>query len=385
MRRIMVAVLVAVLILLCSVGVCAESESITFSIDSCTAFASDTVFLKVSVDENSGVASSRFVLDYDSSCLELVSVKDLGLLGTPMFSDDVTAQNFVIGWNYSSSAKTDYFGTGDAVILEFKVKSDAPIGDTSVKLLYNENEVFNSSLKNLTLNLKVGKISVKERKTGCEHKAFSWNITKLQTCEEDGERVYRCDDCGYVKTTETLRKLEHSYKEEIIAPTTSLFGYTLHTCIYCGDSFKDNYVDKIASQSSAPASTISSKPVLITSTPVSSDVPIHSSSPEIPDTSSKPIVSDEVTVSMKPTSSQSYESIGEVESASSSAVTDSKNSSGTQTQEEIKEDESSENTVHNQPVGENKSDGLKVLFIVISIVFVCVIAAILYYVIKLKK
>lgn len=382
MRRIIVAVLVAVLILLCSVGVCADSESITFSIDSCTAFASDTVFLKVSVDENSGVASLRFVLDYDRNCLELVSAKDLGLLGTPMFSDDVSKQNFVIGWNYSSSAKTDYYGTGDAVILEFKVKNDAPTGDTLVKLSYNENEIFNSALRNLTLNQKVGKISVKEKTVGCEHKTFSWNITKLQACEEDGERVYRCDDCGYVKTTETLRKLEHSYKEEIIAPTTSLFGYTLHTCVYCGDSFKDNYVDKIAPQSSAPASTISSKPVLITSTPVSSDAPVQSNSSEFQNASSKPTVSGEVIDSSRPLSSNSFVSSKETESVSSSMATDSKNSSIQMNEENS---ETSENTADNPQKEGNKSGGLKVFLIVISSVIVCAIAAILYYVIKLKK
>jgi len=38
-----------------------------------------------------------------------------------------------------------------------------------------------------------------------------------------------------------FEKVEHQYKEEVIAPTCTEKGYTLHTCIYCGDSYKDTY------------------------------------------------------------------------------------------------------------------------------------------------
>ena len=37
---------------------------------------------------------------------------------------------------------------------------------------------------------------------------------------------------------------EHSYTEEIVAPTCTEEGYTVHTCS-CGNSYKDNYTDMI--------------------------------------------------------------------------------------------------------------------------------------------
>lgn len=46
----------------------------------------------------------------------------------------------------------------------------------------------------------------------------------------------------YAKWTENH---EHSYTEEIIAPTCTEQGYTLHTCS-CGDNYKDTYTEKIS-------------------------------------------------------------------------------------------------------------------------------------------
>ena len=37
----------------------------------------------------------------------------------------------------------------------------------------------------------------------------------------------------------------HAYTETVVAPTTQAKGYTLHTCQTCGDSYQDNYVDKL--------------------------------------------------------------------------------------------------------------------------------------------
>ena len=46
----------------------------------------------------------------------------------------------------------------------------------------------------------------------------------------------------YAKWTENH---EHSYTEEIIAPTCTAQGYTLHTCS-CGNNYKDTYTEKIS-------------------------------------------------------------------------------------------------------------------------------------------
>lgn len=37
----------------------------------------------------------------------------------------------------------------------------------------------------------------------------------------------------------------HDYQEQIVAPTHTSRGYTLHTCSICGQSYKDNYTDQL--------------------------------------------------------------------------------------------------------------------------------------------
>ena len=44
---------------------------------------------------------------------------------------------------------------------------------------------------------------------------------------------------------EELTEHEHSYKEEIVAPTAEAEGYTRHTCTVCGDTYTDSPVAKL--------------------------------------------------------------------------------------------------------------------------------------------
>lgn len=42
--------------------------------------------------------------------------------------------------------------------------------------------------------------------------------------------------------------ISHDYEETVIEPTYTEDGYTLHTCKYCGHSYKDNYVERYKTQ-----------------------------------------------------------------------------------------------------------------------------------------
>ena len=71
--------------------------------------------------------------------------------------------------------------------------------------------------------------------------SYSSSITKQPTCTATGVRTYTCS-CGS-SYTETIPAKGHSYKNQVIAPTLTEKGYTLHTCSVCGDSYKDSYVN----------------------------------------------------------------------------------------------------------------------------------------------
>lgn len=78
------------------------------------------------------------------------------------------------------------------------------------------------------------------------------------TCEKNGYSLYTCTCGDTYKDSETAAK-GHSYSTQTIAPTTESEGYDLHTCSQCGNSYIDNYKDKLSTETEPPA-TESTKP-----------------------------------------------------------------------------------------------------------------------------
>lgn len=89
-----------------------------------------------------------------------------------------------------------------------------------------------------------------ETKTDAETPALShtygeWTETKAPTCTDKGEKQKVCAVCpetaeGHI-LTEEIPALDHTYTSQVIAPTYTEGGYTLHTCSVCGESYKDNH------------------------------------------------------------------------------------------------------------------------------------------------
>ena len=72
----------------------------------------------------------------------------------------------------------------------------------------------------------------------CSH-SYKKTVIKKADCETDGTDNYTCTYCGE-SYTQTTSATGHNYKTEVIYPTATDKGYTLHTCTNCGDSYKDN-------------------------------------------------------------------------------------------------------------------------------------------------
>ncbi len=77
----------------------------------------------------------------------------------------------------------------------------------------------------------------------CEHDYEEVVIQKLD-CVTDGIINHVCKYCEE-SYTETTAATGHKYVAEIINPTAIDKGYTLYTCEYCGDSYKDNETDAL--------------------------------------------------------------------------------------------------------------------------------------------
>ena len=80
-----------------------------------------------------------------------------------------------------------------------------------------------------------------------EIQALGHNIVhhdaKAATCLDIGWDQYdACLRCDYT-TYEETPALGHEYHAEIVPPTCTIRGYTIHACSRCGDSYLDNHVD----------------------------------------------------------------------------------------------------------------------------------------------
>ena len=73
---------------------------------------------------------------------------------------------------------------------------------------------------------------------------FKETLRKAATCTQKGSVTETCSRCGQIKTTE-LSALGHVYTAQVVEPTTSRGGYTLHTCIRCGDTWQDQQTAKL--------------------------------------------------------------------------------------------------------------------------------------------
>ena len=61
------------------------------------------------------------------------------------------------------------------------------------------------------------------------------------TCVLNGYTEHICADCGYKYITDLTPLIRHSYKAEITEPTCETRGYTTYTCKVCGDTYVSDY------------------------------------------------------------------------------------------------------------------------------------------------
>ena len=76
------------------------------------------------------------------------------------------------------------------------------------------------------------------------HSYGEWETVVSAGCESVGEEVRTCARCNDVETRKT-EPLGHDYEAEIVEPTCTENGYTLHKCGLCGHTYKDNATEPL--------------------------------------------------------------------------------------------------------------------------------------------
>ena len=73
----------------------------------------------------------------------------------------------------------------------------------------------------------------------------TWTTDKAATCTTQGSKSHHCTVCGAKTDITAIPVTEHKYVSTVVKPTYTAQGYTLNKCSRCGNSYKDNYTDKL--------------------------------------------------------------------------------------------------------------------------------------------
>ena len=65
-------------------------------------------------------------------------------------------------------------------------------------------------------------------------------VAREASCNAPGFKTFTCKTCGATKT-QTIARLKHNYTANVIAPTCTQKGYTVHTCTKCHASYNDAF------------------------------------------------------------------------------------------------------------------------------------------------
>ena len=75
------------------------------------------------------------------------------------------------------------------------------------------------------------------------HSYGNWVQTVAPSCTQPGVEIRTCS-CGDTQSRE-VAIIDHSYQATVMSPSCTGQGYTAHTCINCGHSYQDNFVDAL--------------------------------------------------------------------------------------------------------------------------------------------
>jgi len=139
-------------------GIVEELNTPTFSVSSAKAKPGDTVELTVDMSNNPGITSLMVSVSYNDSYISLASY--------PVFSDIFTeslgsGDLAMIPYNLLCMEDVeDITEDGTLATLTFKVAENAPSGDYTVAISYEEEAVFNVKLEDVFFETVAGKITV---------------------------------------------------------------------------------------------------------------------------------------------------------------------------------------------------------------------------------
>ena len=116
-----------------------QDDQAAITIGAVTAHAGDEITVPISLKNNPGLVNMRLYVHYDSTVLTLTEVKDGGLLGEQMHSDNLALEPYVLYWT-NGDAQENLAANGEIVSLKFKAAEDAALGYYPISVTYDAQE-----------------------------------------------------------------------------------------------------------------------------------------------------------------------------------------------------------------------------------------------------
>lgn len=242
-KRLLSLFLALLMVFQLSVVSFAKNKALTIKASSVSCDPGDTVTIKISLNNNTGLSSLKLDVLYDS-CLTLKNVKFHGV-----FSNETAPVPYSNPQTISFISPTKEVKSNDTIAtLTFKVSKKVVKGYKAlVEIRGFDDDVFDADLNNVQYSCVNGGVRIKREE--CLHK--NTHIVKIKTATEKepgytGDVV--CDNCGaIVSVGRKIPKIDqknckHNYKTLEFVSSCVSDGYQLKVCQNCGYVIIRKYV-----------------------------------------------------------------------------------------------------------------------------------------------
>lgn len=134
------------------------------SAENVNARVGEEVSVSIKLENNPGVTSMRFMVDYDNRALTMTDFE---------FGNAFESMHRASSRNYGSpysmsmySATDDLEDTGMIAVIKFKVNEDTEDGTYKINISYDKDDIFNMAGNNVAVNVETGSVCVYSYKAG---------------------------------------------------------------------------------------------------------------------------------------------------------------------------------------------------------------------------
>ncbi len=156
MKRVIASVLIALLLCMAFAGGTAWAASPMITVSEAEGRAGDEVKLSVEISGNPGIIAMQLQIAYDTRVLELKKAIAKDYAGVSFGPTD--SESFSLIWEDVLHPNTTKNGV--MAELTFQIKANAPAGDSTVRVSYDPENVFDESYDNVTFHTQNGSVTV---------------------------------------------------------------------------------------------------------------------------------------------------------------------------------------------------------------------------------